>query len=70
MRAIIVKFSLPRLITPFGLSLPLQPGLGWRGSCELTEAKVDMKVDAYDAARSTDHKIPGRVTIHLYNPST
>ncbi len=29
-----------------------------------------MKVDACDAACSMDHKISGRVPIHLYNRST
>jgi hypothetical protein len=63
MRAIMVSSPPPRPITPCGLSLPLQPGPGWRALVSY-QGLVDMKADACDAVCSMDTKFPAEL---LYN---
>ena len=56
MRAVMVKFSSLEADHSLRPPLPLQRGPSWRGSCELTEARVT-KADAGDAACAIDHKV-------------
>jgi hypothetical protein len=59
MCAAMVKFSSLEADHSLRPPLPLQRSPSWRGSCELTGARGDMKVDACDAACSMDHRISG-----------